>query len=622
MFVRGTGPLSKDKNLIKTNGALAWSIPVTARLVQELQDDETGNVFFLLADQTKETAEVLPIQVGVLSKKDTLEVRCTEEQQGENGTKFVPVSALTKMSDEQELNTTTMISVPVENQYDIYELFETFQDDEGNKKFMGYGDDIASQAYLYARDQIKARILPEYQNWLVGVNDTALPGLLQNIRIKEAGFAEANALLSILLRNSNSKESKGHEDSEWSHLVPFGEYKAIKNAIESKYEAAEYTRAWKLTWNTAIDGLIISLNEKGLDGVRIFGLLCLHRAMTNNVIENEAKFGAHAAVTVRVKDMEFYTTFHYCAAIMSPRIAEFLVKYKGIRNEQAKAIDVKVKPEQVALLKPAMLKATREKNNKDKWSKSTLLYGELIVYRTELCVNHRLLGPDSMNTKMGVIWKADYVDTILAKDSSDVKEYIYRLTPVAKNTTEPEDFEDVDTIEEEGNFPAEDTDAFVEAFNDVYRNYMAEQAEAEGNHIFSGSDDGLLAALTNPTELAFSKGKLKNHYPITDKQGIVHADAEAAFQFYKDKSEAINKPSMEESKNYKLMVAILDAKLKQHPRLVESMKKRANSCGFTVDEYLEICYHQPTSKNTVWETNGQNWFMTALREAFYEHFTE
>ena len=54
----------------------------------------------------------------------------------------------------------------------------------------------------------------------------------------------------------------------------------------------------------------------------------------------------------------------------------------------------------------------------------------------------------------------------------------------------------------------------------------------KGINIWSGCSIGIGAALTNPTELAFRKGNLKNHYPVEFK-GRVFRDAEAAYQNHK-----------------------------------------------------------------------------------------
>lgn len=56
------------------------------------------------------------------------------------------------------------------------------------------------------------------------------------------------------------------------------------------------------------------------------------------------------------------------------------------------------------------------------------------------------------------------------------------------------------------------------------------------NNIWSGASDSFLASLTNPTELAKRKGNLKSSYPVTDKNGKVWADSEAAYKAFKSKN--------------------------------------------------------------------------------------
>lgn len=126
----------------------------------------------------------------------------------------------------------------------------------------------------------------------------------------------------------------------------------------------------------------------------------------------------------------------------------------------------------------------------------------------------------------------------------------------------------------------------------------------------SSSSKGLLAALTNPTELAKSKGNLEQSYPMSFRGIAGYVDAEAVYWKLKDKSEATTKPPREKSNNYKLMVDILKAKLEQYPRLFTKIQTNGGV------EWLKTLTHQPTKQNTVWETGGQDWFMTALKEAY------
>jgi hypothetical protein len=125
----------------------------------------------------------------------------------------------------------------------------------------------------------------------------------------------------------------------------------------------------------------------------------------------------------------------------------------------------------------------------------------------------------------------------------------------------------------------------------------------------SSNAKGLAAALTNPTEMAKSKGNITQSYPI-EFNGKSYKDVETAYQALKDKSEARTKPTKENSKNYKLMVDLIKAKLEQHPRLVSEITKQGGSA------WILSSTHQPTKQNTVWETGGQNWFIESLADAY------
>ena len=123
----------------------------------------------------------------------------------------------------------------------------------------------------------------------------------------------------------------------------------------------------------------------------------------------------------------------------------------------------------------------------------------------------------------------------------------------------------------------------------------------EGINIWSGSDIGLGAALTNPTELAFLKGKLKNHYPVIfNNQTFV--DAEAVYQKFK---------SDQALENFELMTAILVAKLEQYPRLFGAIERNG---GVT---WLEKCSHIVGAKNRYWEGKGRSSkFISCLISAY------
>jgi hypothetical protein len=142
--------------------------------------------------------------------------------------------------------------------------------------------------------------------------------------------------------------------------------------------------------------------------------------------------------------------------------------------------------------------------------------------------------------------------------------------------------------------------------NIVFEEGFSKLLNKQGVEISSNSK-GLAAALTNPTELAKQKGNLTQSYPVTF-DGVTYKDAEEAYQRNKGKykPEGLGKGS-----TYDLMVQILEAKLKQHPRLTEEITKVGGM------NWLSDATHQPTGKNTVWETGGQNLFINALQEAYY-----
>ena len=107
----------------------------------------------------------------------------------------------------------------------------------------------------------------------------------------------------------------------------------------------------------------------------------------------------------------------------------------------------------------------------------------------------------------------------------------------------------------------------------------------KGINIWSGSDIGIGSALTNPTELAFRKNKIKNHYPVTFR-GVNFRDAESAYQEYKSRD-------MQES--IEIMTEIIVCKLQQHPRLSEEITKRGGV------EWLKRCRHIVGVRNSRWE---------------------
>lgn len=125
----------------------------------------------------------------------------------------------------------------------------------------------------------------------------------------------------------------------------------------------------------------------------------------------------------------------------------------------------------------------------------------------------------------------------------------------------------------------------------------------DGINIWSGCDVPIGAALTNCTELAFRKRKLKFHYPVVF-QGMEFADAETAYQHHKtgDLEHDIN-----------LMVFIIKAKLEQHPQLKREIDKLGGK------EWLEKCSHIVGVRNSRWEGTGLNSaFIFALTCAYVQ----
>ena len=109
-------------------------------------------------------------------------------------------------------------------------------------------------------------------------------------------------------------------------------------------------------------------------------------------------------------------------------------------------------------------------------------------------------------------------------------------------------------------------------------------------NISSRATDPLLAALTNPTELARRKGNLARAYPVTDKRGKCWPDAEAAYKAFKTG----NTPHDEW-----VMVRVIAAKLRQHPELVTRISGRGGVM------FLERCDHLVGVRGSRWEGRGR-----------------
>lgn len=84
-------------------------------------------------------------------------------------------------------------------------------------------------------------------------------------------------------------------------------------------------------------------------------------------------------------------------------------------------------------------------------------------------------------------------------------------------------------------------------------------------------------------------------------ESVIFKDVEEAYQKLKTGTQ---------QDKFKLMVELLKAKFKQYPWLVSQITEKGG-VGF-----LYQCTHQPTSKNTFWETKGENGFIKALCVAY------
>lgn len=144
----------------------------------------------------------------------------------------------------------------------------------------------------------------------------------------------------------------------------------------------------------------------------------------------------------------------------------------------------------------------------------------------------------------------------------------------------------------------------------------------DGINISSNSSSMLGKALTNPTELAVYRGKLKGTvavrnavkvygrsgfgtftglcaYPIVDRQGNWYTDVEAAWQVLKKRF----------SYSDKLMIKLIRTKLKMYPALVEEIKERGGV------EFLKASSHIVIGGD--WEGHGESSrFIRCLIEAY------
>ena len=130
---------------------------------------------------------------------------------------------------------------------------------------------------------------------------------------------------------------------------------------------------------------------------------------------------------------------------------------------------------------------------------------------------------------------------------------------------------------------------------------------APGN-IYSGEHNPR-TVLTNPTELAFKKGNLRQHYPVKI-DGVVYVDAEEAYQ--RLKRDLGHFAGMAEREA--LCTRVIEAKLRQHPRLVEFI---AHNGGGTWLAQCSHFTHARTEGFKEWEGVGyESAFIRALIHAY------
>jgi hypothetical protein len=172
----------------------------------------------------------------------------------------------------------------------------------------------------------------------------------------------------------------------------------------------------------------------------------------------------------------------------------------------------------------------------------------------------------------------------------------------ARGTKTPQEL--LTLLDKENNLTAKERDEKKNPFLKAKPSMQQNISLKPGVEISSNAKD-LAAALTNPTELAKSKGNLTESYPV-EFRGKKYKDAEAAYQALKSTATKDEGPNS----TYNLMVEIIKAKLQQYPRLVSEITKQGGSA------WILSSTHQPTKQNTVWETGGKNWFIKALNDAY------
>lgn len=123
-------------------------------------------------------------------------------------------------------------------------------------------------------------------------------------------------------------------------------------------------------------------------------------------------------------------------------------------------------------------------------------------------------------------------------------------------------------------------------------------------NIWSGCPDPLGAALTNPTELAFRKHRLTRHYPVTDNNGVVYPDAEAAYQRFKRGHAPTDRVVMQK---------IIMRKLWMYPELLDDIEQRGGAA------WIASCDHL-TGRTDRWTGRGLkgSMFIRVLHAAYLQ----
>jgi hypothetical protein len=133
--------------------------------------------------------------------------------------------------------------------------------------------------------------------------------------------------------------------------------------------------------------------------------------------------------------------------------------------------------------------------------------------------------------------------------------------------------------------------------------------------INSYQTEGLGFALTNaiftsPKGYLWSRSWTKEQISIREsmKEGIIYKgtrylDVEQAYQKCK-------KSNFDYGQKFTLMVELITIKFLTFPWLLLAIEEKGG------EEFLLSCTHQPTSKNTYWETGGDNGFILALLTAY------